>query len=76
MKILTIFILIIVIIALVMVGTAMTHRSGRDIDRQYIDEDGDHIYYDRSLIRKKDYARRHPDEAGALRTLRNLFRGK
>lgn len=74
MKIIAIFLLIIAIIALVMVGVAMSRRDGRDIDAQYYDEEGDHVYYDRSLVEKKEYARRHPREARRLRTFRHLFR--
>lgn len=72
MKILAIFLLIVLIIGLIMVGLAMTRRDKRDFDAQYLDENGDHVYYDRSLIEKKDYMRRTKNPN--IRKLRNLFR--
>lgn len=75
MKIIGILLLIILIIALIMIGIAVTRGEHRDLDKQYRDEDGDHVYYDRSLIRKKNFSRQHPDEAPKLRTWRRLFRG-
>ncbi len=56
-----------------MVGIAMSRRDSGDIDSQYYDENGDHIYYDRSLKEKKEYTRRNPGEAKRIRTLRSLF---
>ncbi|MDO4334374.1 MAG: hypothetical protein Q4C37_00875 [Bacteroidales bacterium] len=73
MKIMLIFLLIILIIGLVMVGIAATRRDKLDFDSKYYDENGDHVYYDRSLVRKKEYLRRHPQEIRAVRTLRRLF---
>lgn len=72
MKLALIFLLIVVIVALVMTGVAMSRHEEGDIDSQYIDENGDHVYYDRSLIEKKDYMRRYPDDKN-IRRLRNLF---
>lgn len=72
MKIIIAFLLITVIIALVMIGVATSRKETRDLDSQYIDENGDHVYYDRSLIKKKHFLRLHPGDKG-LRTLRRLF---
>ncbi len=44
-----------------------------DPEADLYDEEGNHIYYDRSLIKKRKYAREHPDEADDLRTFRHLF---
>lgn len=71
------FILIILIIGLILVSTAAYwHRSDMydDMDSQYIDENGDHIYYDRSLIEKKDYARRFPHSFKDVRRFSQLFK--
>ena len=58
-------------------GQYMAGRSNEegtdedDIDSQYYDEAGNHIYYDRSSIEKAEFIRRHPDEKP--RSLRRLF---
>ncbi len=43
-----------------------------DIDSQYYNADGDHIYYDRSLIEKKQFLRRFPHIKN-LRSISRLF---
>lgn len=45
--------------------------EAEDIDRQYYDDAGRHIYYDRSSIEKAEFIRRHPDEKP--RSLSRLF---
>ncbi|MDE6022164.1 MAG: hypothetical protein K2G13_01550 [Muribaculaceae bacterium] len=42
-------------------------------DKEYINEEGDHTYYERSLIEKKEYARRHPNIKD-IRRFSRLFR--
>lgn len=76
MKIIAIFVLIIAVVGFVIILTAFSRKDTREFDSQYYDEDGDHVYYDRSIKEKKEYARRHPSEVGRLRTFRNLFKGK
>lgn len=76
MKIVVIFVLIIAVVGIVIMLTALSRKDTREFDSQYYDEDGDHIYYDRSIKEKKEYARRHPSEVSRLRTFRNLFKGK
>lgn len=73
MKIIAIFLLIIATIALLIIGTAMTRRDWQDFDAKYYDEEGDHVYYDRSLMEKKWYMRRFPHNVGKIRTFRHLF---
>lgn len=73
MKIIAIFLLIILVIALLIIGTAMSRRDWQDFDAKYYDEEGDHVYYDRSLMEKKGYVRRFPHNASKIRTLRQLF---
>lgn len=76
MKIVAIFVLIIAVVGFVIILTAYSRKDTREFDSQYYDEDGDHVYYDRSIKEKKEYARRHQSEVGRLRTFRNLFKGK
>lgn len=44
-------------------------------DRVYLNSDGNHEYYDRSLIEKNRFLRKHPEAKGKLRTLSRLFKG-
>lgn len=69
------FILAIVLLVL-LVGLAVVfadRKTNDEIDKQYINEDGDHTYYDRSLIEKKEFAAQHP-EVKDVRSLRRLFK--
>lgn len=50
--------------------------GSEDPEEDFYDEDGNHIYYERSLIKKRKYAREHPEEEGELRTFRRLFSRK
>ena len=73
-QIFIVFLVIILLLAAV-IGIAVSLRSRKgieDFDKQYLDEEGNHIYYDRSLREKQAFARRHPGE-GSLRTLKRLF---
>lgn len=72
-QIFIIFLLIIIGLAAV-IGIAVSLRGRKevgDFDKQYLDEDGNHIYYDRSLREKREFNRRNPEESP--RTLRRLF---
>ena len=76
-QIFIVFLIIILLLAAV-IGIAVSLRSRKEIedfDKQYLDEDGNHIYYDRSLREKKEFARQHP-EGESPRTLRRLFSKK
>lgn len=76
-KLLTIFLLLIFFIALLLVCIAAfwhRHTDGVDIDSQYIDENGDHIYYDRSLIEKKNWAKHDPHGLKYVRKFSRLFK--
>ncbi len=42
-------------------------------DNEYLTEEGDHKYYERSLIEKKEYAKRHPNIKD-VRKFSRLFR--
>ncbi|MDE6336039.1 MAG: hypothetical protein K2J63_05805 [Muribaculaceae bacterium] len=72
-EIFIIFLVIILLLAAV-IGIAVALRSRKEIgdfDSQYLDEEGNHIYYDRSLREKQDFVQKHPGEKP--RTLRRLF---
>ena len=72
--VLLIFLGLIVIIGILIFLIALaTHRRGEDLDSQYFDENGDHVYYDRSAIEKREFAKHHPDVKD-VRTFRRLFR--
>lgn len=50
------------------------NRGNREKEEGFLDEDGDHSYYDRHLIDKKEFKRQNP-EVNNLRTLKRLFKG-
>lgn len=68
-----IFMTIILLIAILLI--MLVSGSKRDFEennRTFLDEDGDHSYYDRSLIEKKEFRKRHP-EIKDIRTFGRLF---
>ena len=71
----TTLIIILVMLAVVLaIALAVSLKGGADDDRRYRDQDGDHVYYDESLIEKKRFTRVPPKEAA--RTFARLFRKK
>ena len=56
-----------------LIGEVVSKGKCVDIDSQYLDEDGDHIYYERSLIEKKTFRKLFPDITD-LRSFKQLFR--
>ncbi len=75
--------MITLIIILVMLGVVLAIALGMslkdgtaydDDDRRYRDKDGDHLYYDKSIIEKKRFSRLHPKEAA--RSFARLFKRK
>jgi len=75
-KIFIIFMLVLIVLAVILLAAlGMAHGSGKVSDRQYLDDDGDHIYYDRASIEKKTFARNNPGVRD-VRTFRRLFRRK
>ncbi len=71
-----IFLIIVIFLSLIitLIGEFAYYRAGDavDIDSQYYNADGDHIYYDRSLIEKKQFQRRFPHITN-LRSLSRFF---
>ena len=55
------------------IALAFSLKGSREVDddRDYRDQDGNHVYYDESIIEKKRFSRLHPKEAA--RTFRRLF---
>lgn len=70
-----IFMLVILGIALLITLVVKARGRGDKADENgFLNSDGDHIYYDRSLIEKKRFQREHP-EAKEVRTFRRIFSG-
>ena len=63
-----------VVLAIALAVSLKGNANGGDADRDYLNQDGDHVYYDKSLIEKKTFHRLHPKEAA--RSFSRLFRRK
>lgn len=50
----------------------LKHNKHYGVDRMYYDEEGNHIYYDRSLIQKIRFMRKHPNYE-SIRSIKRLF---
>lgn len=74
MKVIIVFMIVIFVLAALVSARVMMSDKSRDeeTDRQYFDEEGNHTYYDRSLIEKREFHLLHPLERG-VRTFRRLF---
>ncbi len=73
----TLIIILVMLAVVLAIALAVSLRDGtafEDDDRGYRDKDGDHVYYDQSIIEKKRFSRLHPKEAA--RTFARLFRRK
>ncbi|MDE7420044.1 MAG: hypothetical protein K2N35_07525 [Muribaculaceae bacterium] len=67
-----IFILIMLAIILSISLAVSIKNDHRYDDRDYRNNEGDHLYYDKSIIEKKVFHRLHPKEAA--RSIARLFR--
>ena len=69
------FLILIITFSIILsyIGKIGWYRKDMDIDSRYLDDDGDHIYYDRSLIEKKTFRKRFPDITN-LRSFKQLFK--
>ena len=73
----TLIIILTMLAVVLAIALAVSLKDGTaydDGDRPYRDQDGDHVYYDKSIIEKKRFHRLHPKEAA--RTFSRLFRKK
>lgn len=71
-----IFVMLAIVLAIALAVSICKSDSriqGDTTDKEYINEEGDHTYYERSLIEKKEYARRHPNVKD-IRRFSKLFR--
>lgn len=75
-KIFIIFLIVIFLLA-ILVTAAVALHSRRDADEseQFLDENGNHVYYNRSIIRKEEFVRKNPGVKN-LRSFRRLFSRK
>lgn len=73
--IIKIFTLILSVLSLIitLIGEIAFYGKDVDIDSQYYNSDGDHIYYERSLIEKKQFMRRFPNIT-EIRSLSSFLR--
>lgn len=72
--ILIIFMLVIFILAIILIVIV---KSSKHIgaNENFLNEEGDHLYYDRSIIEKKEFAKKHPDVKN-VRSFSRLFGGR
>ncbi len=56
------------------IGEMVAGRENVDIDSQYYTSEGDHVYYERSLIEKKEFHKRFPHIS--IRNFSGLFSAK
>ena len=71
----TLIIILVMLAVVLAIALAFSLKGGRETaadDRDYRDQDGNHVYYDKSIIEKKRFSRLHPKDAA--RTFRRLFR--
>ncbi len=59
---------------IIIIGEIASRKGEIDIDSQYYTSDGDHIYYERSLIEKKEFHKRFPHIS--IRKISGLFFAK
>lgn len=71
-----IFVLIIIAVAaiLIVLGLYFRRNPDQNNDSAYLDENGDHIYYERSIIEKKKFIKENPEAKGKVRTFKALFK--
>lgn len=75
-KIFIIFLIVIFLLAvLVTVAAALHSRRDEDAEDLFLDENGNHVYYNRSIIEKDRFRRQNPAERD-IRTFRRLFSKK
>ena len=73
----TLIIILIMLAVVLAIALAVSLRDGTaydDTDRDFRDRNGDHLYYDQSIIEKKRFHRLHPKEAA--RSFGRLFKRK
>lgn len=72
-----VFIVCIVLIAVIMALVVFITGAHKDDDSPFRDENGNHTYYERSIIEKDEFHRNNPEiPYSDIRSLRRLFRLK
>lgn len=61
-----------VVLSIALAVSLKGDRSVEDDSRSFRNQEGDHIYYDESIIEKKKFHKLHPKEAA--RTFKRLFK--
>lgn len=61
-----------IVVVLLITVFYFNRHTDSERDSSYLDENGDHIYYERSIIEKKKFFKTHPN-AKDVRTLRAIF---
>ena len=70
-----IFVVSIILLLILFVIVPLFLSDKPDGSENFLNEDGDHEYYDRSLIEKKNYFKKHPDKSRKeVRSIKNLIR--
>ena len=71
----TLIIILIMLAVVLSIALAVSLRgTGSDDDRPFRNPEGDHVYYDKSIIEKKRFHSIHPKEA--VRTISRLLRSR
>ncbi len=72
----TLIIILVMLAVVLAIALAVSLKDGTayEDDRGFRDKDGDHVYYDKSIIEKKRFSKLHPKEAA--RTFARLFKKK
>lgn len=70
-----IFVLILIAIMAILIALGMYFHGNNEHndDSAYRNENGDHIYYERSIIEKKEFIKNNPDSKD-MRTFKALFK--
>lgn len=66
-------IVILFIVLLIFIGARFLGGDRDNENDKFSNEDGDHVYYERSIIEKKEFAKKHPEVKG-LRTFSRLLK--
>ncbi len=62
------------VVLAIALAVSLKDGTAYEDDRGFRDKDGDHVYYDKSIIEKKRFSKLHPKEAA--RTFARLFKKK
>ena len=74
-KFIIVFAACIILLLILLVVIPLTFVSKSDGSEKFIDENGNHAYYERSIIEKENYLKDHPNEKmRELRSIRSLIK--